>query len=52
LQSHRHGFVVVQLKPQSLTFSPDINHRAPHSHEPCKRLVHVVTLIRFFRTHC
>ena len=47
LQSYRHGFVVVQLKPQPPTFSPDINERAPHSHEPSKCLIHVVTLIRF-----
>jgi hypothetical protein len=44
--------ISVQLKAQPPTFSPDINERAPHSHEPSKCLIHVVTLIRFFRTHC
>jgi hypothetical protein len=47
LQSHRHGFVVVQLEPQPPTFPPDVNECSPYSQEPCKWLIHAVTLIRF-----
>jgi hypothetical protein len=42
LQSHRHSFVVVQLKPQPPTFTADVHERAQYSYEPSKCLIHAV----------
>ena len=46
-QSRRHGFVVIQQKPQPPTFSPDVRERDPRSHEPSECFIHAVALICF-----